>query len=226
MVIDPALRRPELDALNALARLSALPLSYHMPAMFGFDSFQDVRDEALRGIIVLGSGSSVNDRRPWQERLETWLMPRLARGVPTLGICYGHQMLAHMFGGKVAWIYPDGSKYLQLRDIAIEAELPAHAPAAWRGQRGPVVVSHQEHVCVLPKAMRLLASSPTVACEGLVHESLPIFSFQSHPEAVPGTARGFGLALDDAAAQRLVFGQSLVSGFLAYATEKDLSNRG
>ena len=73
----------------------------------------------------------------------------------------------------------------------------------WRGQRGPVVVSHQEHVCVLPKAMRLLASSPTVACEGLVHESLPIFSFQSHPEAVPGTARGFGLALDDAAAERL-----------------------
>jgi GMP synthase-like glutamine amidotransferase len=220
LVIDPALRRPELDALNAMAQLSPLPLSYHMPAMFGFDSFQDVRDETLRGIVVLGSGSSVNDRRAWQERLETWLRPRLERGVPTLGICYGHQMLARMFGGKVGWIYPDGSKYLQLREISLAAELPPHVPAAWRNQRGPVVVSHQEHVSVIPKAMRILASSPTVACEGLVHETLPIYSFQSHPEAVPGTARGFGLARVAAAPQSRAFGQSLVRGFLAYAATK------
>lgn len=221
MVIDPALRRPELDAFNTIAQYSPLPLSYHLPVMFGFDSFQAVDAQFLRGIIVLGSGASVNDRSPWQQQLESWLRPHLERGLPTLGICYGHQMLAHMFGGKVRWIYPDGSKYLQLRQITLTSALPAHAPQAWAGQTGKVVVSHQEHVAVVPSCMRVLASSTEVDCDGLLHESLPIFSFQPHPEAVLATARGFGLHLKPELGPELSFGHGLVRTFLQLAAGKN-----
>lgn len=217
MVIDPAQRRPELDAFNAMAQASPLPLSYHLPVMFGFDSFQAVNPDYLRGIVILGSGASVNDRSPWQESLEAWLRPHLDRGLPTLGICYGHQMLARMFGGKVQWIYPDGSKYLQLRQITLESELPKHAPHGWAGQSGTVVVSHQEHVAVVPSCMRVLATSSQVACDGLIHESLPIFSFQPHPEAVLATARGFGLSLPPDTGPKLAFGHGLVRAFLEFA---------
>ena len=220
MIIDPGLRRPEFDALNNMSKLSPLPLSYHLPAMFGFDSFQAVNPDDIRGIVVLGSGASVNDRSPWQHRLESWLRPHLERGVPTLGICYGHQMLAYMYGGKVGWIYPDGSKYLQLRQIRIADELPAHVPQAWRNQQGSIVVSHQEHVAVVPQCMRVLATSDAVATDGLVHETLPIFSFQSHPEAMPGTALGFGLSLAPGQKDALGFGHSLVKSFLDYAAAK------
>lgn len=217
MIIDPALRRPEFDAFNNMAKLSPLPLSYHLPALFGFDSFHGVKAEDIRGIVVMGSGASVNDRLPWQERLETWLRPHLERGIPTLGICYGHQMLAYMYGGKVGWIYPDGSKYLQLRQIRITTELPEHAPRAWHNQQGLIVVSHQEHVKIVPKNMRILASSDAVAVDGLVHDTLPIFSFQSHPEAMPATAKGFGVSLDLQQVPALAFGHSLVKSFLDYA---------
>lgn len=220
MIIDPGLRRPEFDAFNHMTRLSSLPLSYHLPAMFGFESFQAIPTADIRGIVVLGSGASVNDRLPWQIQLESWLRPHLESGIPTLGICYGHQMLAHMFGGKIGWIYPDGSKYLQLRQIRIADELPSHAPQGWRSRQGSAVVSHQEHVALVPPSMRVLATSATVPIDGLIHETLPIFSFQSHPEALPGTARGFGLSLTPSEQDALAFGHALVKTFLEYAANR------
>ena len=48
-VIDPAVRVPELDCFNRMSRRSRLPLTHHLPALFGLDSLR--RAEAdLRGI--------------------------------------------------------------------------------------------------------------------------------------------------------------------------------
>ena len=37
-VIDPAVRIPELECFNQMALISPLPLTYHLPAMYGQQS--------------------------------------------------------------------------------------------------------------------------------------------------------------------------------------------
>jgi GMP synthase-like glutamine amidotransferase len=46
-----------------------------------------------------------------------------------------------------------------------------------------VVVSHREAVETLPHGYRVTARRPEVPIDGLEHDSLPVFTFQFHPEA-------------------------------------------
>lgn len=53
------------------------------------------------GVIVTGSHSMVTDDLPWSVELEEWIPSVVEAGVPFLGICYGHQLLARAGGGEV-----------------------------------------------------------------------------------------------------------------------------
>jgi GMP synthase (glutamine-hydrolysing) len=57
--------------------------------------------EAMPGVIVTGSPSLVTDRELWSENTARWLARAVALQKPVLGICYGHQLLAHALGGEV-----------------------------------------------------------------------------------------------------------------------------
>ncbi|MCB9553850.1 MAG: hypothetical protein H6705_18600 [Myxococcales bacterium] len=56
---------------------------------------------AFDGLIVTGSPHSVHDHAPWSLRATTWLRAAVDAGVPTLAVCYGHQMLGEAYGGVV-----------------------------------------------------------------------------------------------------------------------------
>lgn len=58
--------------------------------------------KSLSGIVLTGSSAMVTDRAPWSERLRPWLQEAAEAGLPMLGVCYGHQLLADTFGGYVA----------------------------------------------------------------------------------------------------------------------------
>jgi GMP synthase (glutamine-hydrolysing) len=53
------------------------------------------------GIIVTGSHAMVTDRADWSERTAAWLARAVRASIPTLGICFGHQLLAYALGGRV-----------------------------------------------------------------------------------------------------------------------------
>ena len=57
--------------------------------------------EGFAGVIVSGSAAMVTDRADWSERSAEWLREAAHEGLPLLGICYGHQLLAHAMGGAV-----------------------------------------------------------------------------------------------------------------------------
>lgn len=210
-VLDPAVRIPELDSFNQLAMKAPLPLTYHLPALFGMESLAN-NDPGLAGIIIMGSGASVYDQLPWQEPMNQWLKTKMLAGVPTFGICYGHQLIAHLFGGKVGFLHTSQEKELGLRQVHIQ---PC---TLWeKSQHGALVISHREHVTACPTGFSIMAKSPVVPIEGLCHDKLPIFSFQAHPEAAFGFAEHAGIT----AKQRIVaedfhFGHSLMTKFMDY----------
>lgn len=57
----------------------------------------------FKGIIITGSHNDVTEHLPWMESFATWAQNLLNENVPVLGICFGHQLLAYSFGGKVGF---------------------------------------------------------------------------------------------------------------------------
>jgi len=62
----------------------------HLPPDFAFDA-----------AIVTGSRASVYWDDPWIGALKEWVGEAVESGMPFLGVCYGHQLLADVLGGRV-----------------------------------------------------------------------------------------------------------------------------
>ena len=58
--------------------------------------------DSLRGVVITGSPAMVTERPDWSEASARWLARIVeSDSVPVLGLCYGHQLLAHALGGEV-----------------------------------------------------------------------------------------------------------------------------
>ncbi len=75
------------------------------------------------GLIITGFPAMVTDRPAWLDGTTVWLRNVVAAGMPTLGVCFGHQLLAHALGGTVGW-NPGGRAYGTIRIDQLEAGGP------------------------------------------------------------------------------------------------------
>jgi GMP synthase (glutamine-hydrolysing) len=109
------------------------------------------------GVVITGSHSMVTDGLRWSERTASWLALEVATGTPTLGICYGHQLLSHALGGLVqknplGWEL--GTVDVTLQEPALKDEILG----GW-GTEIRVHVSHTQSVLRLPKGAVRLATN-------------------------------------------------------------------
>lgn len=111
----------------------------------------------IAAAIVTGSHAMVTDREPWSESLAAWLRSATVRDIPVLGICYGHQLLAHALGGDVGF-HPDG---IELGTVSIRLTKCGHEDALLGGMPHEFLaqVVHRQSVLRLPEGGVLLASN-------------------------------------------------------------------
>jgi GMP synthase (glutamine-hydrolysing) len=135
--------------------------------------------ETLAGIVITGSASMVSHKEDWSERTAEWLAQAVRKGTPVLGICYGHQLLAHALGGKAG---PNpagrqmGTVITELLDSASEDDLFADMPTTFLSQ-----TSHSEVVLELPPNAERLATSP-LDDNFTIRFDEKVWGVQFHPE--------------------------------------------
>lgn len=143
----------------------------------GAPAFPDPGSAA--GVLITGSHAMVTDREAWSERTARWLAEAVKRRIPVLGVCYGHQLLAHCLGGEVA----DNPAGLEYGTVEITLAPEAAADRLFGGVAPPFAahVTHTQSVVRLPAGARLLAAS-----ERDPHQAFAVggtaWGVQFHPE--------------------------------------------
>lgn len=133
--------------------------------------------EEAEGWLITGSKYAVYDDRPWIPRLEALVREALGKGIPVVGICFGHQLMAQATGGKV--VKSDRGWGLGPHDYE---DLTT-------GRRLTAMAVHQDQVVEQPPRTRLTARSGFCPVAGLEWEDGPGLSWQPHPEFEPGFVR-------------------------------------
>lgn len=136
-------------------------------------------------LILTGSASNVPHREPWVLDAEAWLRDVVPTGVPTFGICFGHQILAQALGGRVVK-NPRGreigtKRIEKLVDDVILDGLPSVFEAN---------ATHIDTVAELPPGAVALARSPLDDHQAIRFSST-CYSVQFHPEMDGDVIRGY-----------------------------------
>jgi len=135
---------------------------------------------ALQPVGLILSGGPASVYAPDAYDIDSGI---LELGIPTLGICYGHQVIAHTLGGEVAAndVAEFGRASLQVRgNSMLLRELP---------DEQTVWMSHRDAVVTPPPGFRVTASTQDSPVAAMEEVDRAIFGVQFHPEVVH-TERG------------------------------------
>jgi GMP synthase (glutamine-hydrolysing) len=139
---------------------------------------KQLTDTHIKGIILSGGPFSVYEKHA----------PLIDPGIfdlntPLLGICYGHQLIAHLMGGTV-----DASPLREYgyAELVVNKKTPLlggipHTTQVW--------MSHGDKILSPPPGFLPVAHTDNTQYAIVKHRSRPIWGFQFHPE-VTHTAMG------------------------------------
>jgi len=141
------------------------------------------RPEDHRAYLVTGSSAGVYDPLPWIDHLKAFL--RNAKGKAMLvGVCFGHQIMAEAFGGRVVKSAKGWGIGLQ------DYRLHDHLDWADGTANIAVPVSHQDQVVERPANAVILGGNDFCEIGAILYRDQPAISFQFHPEFDPGFVDG------------------------------------
>ena len=142
---------------------------------------------AFDGCIVTGSRASVYWDEPWIGELKQWVGDAVEAGLPFLGVCYGHQLLADVLGGRVEGM---GDYEIGYRTVEHDGS------RLFEGvdEEFTVFTTHSDRVAELPPGADLIARND-YGIHGFRKDD--VFTVQFHPEYDMETARTVTEGKDD-----------------------------
>ncbi|MEM1390905.1 MAG: type 1 glutamine amidotransferase [Pseudomonadota bacterium] len=136
---------------------------------------------SLDAILITGSPAGVYDDEAWMAPLMDFIRWATAAETPQIGICFGHQAIAHALGAQVG---KSGKGWGIGRHVYDVVE-----PQDWMGTEPPadfsLGVSHQDQVQSLAPGADLVARSDFCEFAAIAYPAAKAISFQGHPEFTP-----------------------------------------
>lgn len=201
LIIDPYQKEPARSAINTLSKLvsevqkelrwETIILEFFFPlsgkySLKTFMNHSSLEEKKYIGVISLGSYANITEKLDWVQELGKDIKECIIeKRIPFLGICFSHQLLAHIYGCGVQYVENrdslPGRKYEEYRNIEICNErLREFLP----NQTNFIsMAKHEQEVKNINKSIfEITCRSKKCEVEGLSHKFYPVFSFQSHLE--------------------------------------------
>ena len=127
--------------------------------------------------IITGSRVGVYEDYVWIKSAMQLVKKLYEANIPTIGICFGHQLIAQALGGKVVKAEDKG------RGLGVQTWNIKNSPK-WMKNFSSETLSlnacHQDQVIKMPKDSQLLVSSDF--CPIAAYQTGPMLGIQGHPE--------------------------------------------
>ena len=188
-ILETDVLRPELvEQFHGYGRMFEL-LFAQQPIAAEFSVYNVMQgtyppeDQRFDAYLVTGSKADSFGTDPWIETLRTYLLELYNRGDKLLGICFGHQLLALLLGGKSERATQGWG--VGIHNYTLAPATPWMSPAM---DKLTLLISHQDQVTALPANATVIASSEFCPFAAY-HINDQVLCFQGHPEFIHDYSR-------------------------------------
>ncbi len=158
--------------LSGVAWRHTRPTREPLPSLDGVDA-----------ILLTGSGANLADgyegvdmRPGWTRELVDWTRRAVLADIPTLGVCFGHQVLGAAFGEGVGKATPPEVGYVEIQTLAPDPLLLV-LPSPFT-----CFVSHEDEVIGPGSELQVIASSTLCKVQAVRVRGRPAWGIQFHAE--------------------------------------------
>jgi GMP synthase (glutamine-hydrolysing) len=127
----------------------------------------------IQGFILSGGPSTVTERKFQNVPKEIF-----NKNIPILGICYGLQLIAKIFGGKIR----PSKKRREFGRAFLFQKKTSILTKNFLGKNNSVWMSHEDAVIKLPKNFKTIASTKNSKLTIIENSKKKIYGVQFHPE--------------------------------------------